>query len=179
MPEFSKSIKQSHYKGDFLAMFARSKADQEIASLIKNQWTEMDRKFSSNETNWKQYRLKPVTINTLDNTKVATQKELHQHINMLRSDHLHFWYHNDSTYDSTLSAVLLTDTGESKNKTFQNNCNMFIGPFRGYMRHCYHKMCDDTRYLSKTNLEFISKTTNVLVQVLMSLGDAKCFAGNY
>ena len=33
----------------------------------------------------------------------------------------------------------------------------FTGPFRGYMRYCYHKMCDDTRFLTVDNVHFVKK----------------------
>ena len=77
-------------------------------------------KFNSNlkqatsVTDWQQYRLKSVPIRSLSRSKVASYEDLQRHINFLRSDHLQFWYHNHSSFANSLSAVLLTDTGNKK-----------------------------------------------------------------
>lgn len=120
VPEFSAAIKKSNYSGDFLAMFARSSIDQQIARLIEEKWRKFDQRHrlkpadsttSTSEQDWQKFHLKPVSIRSLGKGKVTSTEDLHKHINMLRSDHLHFWYHNHSSYAESLSAVLLTDTG--------------------------------------------------------------------
>ena len=45
--------------------------------------------------------------------KIPDFKTLSNHANLLRSDHIMFWYHNNPQYNQTLRAVLLTDTGNA------------------------------------------------------------------
>lgn len=123
IPGFSASIKRNNFSGNFLAMFARTNTDQFIAKLIEEKWSNHDLK-SVDETSddskidWKQYQLKPVSISSLSSGKVASYEDLQKHVNMLRSDHLHFWYHNHSSLSSSLGAVLLTDTGKNLKITY-------------------------------------------------------------
>ncbi|KAH9393794.1 hypothetical protein TYRP_021517 [Tyrophagus putrescentiae] len=167
VPGFSTAIKQSNYSGNFLAMFARTNIDQPISRLIEEKWSKHDsesaaqKSTTSEVVDWKQYQLKPVSIKSLSKGKAASFQDLQKHVNMLRSDHLHFWYHNHSSYPNSLGAVLLTDTG----------------PFRGYMRYCYHKLCDDSRFLSEKNVNFVRKTVDVLMQVVMTITQGSCLAG--
>ncbi|KAI2797863.1 hypothetical protein BLOT_014714 [Blomia tropicalis] len=169
VPKFSESIKQSNYSGDFLSMFARTNVDIGLSTLIEHKWNEYDQLkekvivADNDQINWKRFRMKPMLIDSLSEDKVANNDNLQRHVNMLRSDHLHFWYHNHSTYEHSLEAVLLTDTG----------------PFRGYMRYCYHKMCDDTRFLTVDNVHFVKKTVDVLLQVILQIADGQCYlSGN-
>ncbi|XP_017486672.1 PREDICTED: dual 3',5'-cyclic-AMP and -GMP phosphodiesterase 11A-like [Rhagoletis zephyria] len=118
VPGFSTAIKQSNYSGNFLAMFARTNIDQPISRLIEEKWSKHDsesaaqKSTTSEVVDWKQYQLKPVSIKSLSKGKAASFQDLQKHVNMLRSDHLHFWYHNHSSYPNSLGAVLLTDTGK-------------------------------------------------------------------
>lgn len=107
-------IKYGNYSGDFLAMFSRANADQQISKLIVQKWRSHDDDSRRTQLNtvWQRYRLSPVSIESLSKDKVATFEDIQRHVNMLRSDHLHFWYHNHSSYANSLSAVLLTDTGK-------------------------------------------------------------------
>lgn len=118
VPKFSESIKQSNYSGDFLSMFARTNVDIGLSTLIEHKWNEYDQLkekvivADNDQINWKRFRMKPMLIDSLSEDKVANNDNLQRHVNMLRSDHLHFWYHNHSTYEHSLEAVLLTDTGK-------------------------------------------------------------------
>lgn len=91
-------------------MFARTKADHRLVKLLTEAWNDHDKLNRKSRTS--DYRFKPVTIDSLSVNKVASYENLKQHVNMLRSDHLHFWYHNHTNHDNSLSAVLLTDTGK-------------------------------------------------------------------
>ena len=68
------------------------------------------------------------------------------HLNLLRSDHSAFWIVNNRQYYSSLPAILLTD----------------LGPYRGYMRQCYHSQCDVYRE-DKINWKFIKHTFQALI----------------
>lgn len=187
VPGFSAAIKRSNYTGNFLAMFARTNIDQSISKLIEEKWSHHDLKSvdeasENSKIDWKQYQLKPVPISSLSKGKVASYEDLQRHVNMLRSDHLHFWFHNHSSYPSSLGAVLLTDTGNNSRKESQvplgiDHLSSFVGPFRGYMRYCYHKMCDDTRFLSEKNVNFLRKTVDVLMQVVLAIAQGNCLPG--
>ncbi len=198
VPGFSTAIKQSNYSGNFLAMFARTNIDQPISRLIEEKWSKHDsesaaqKSTTSEVVDWKQYQLKPVSIKSLSKGKAASFQDLQKHVNMLRSDHLHFWYHNHSSYPNSLGAVLLTDTGKESDSITWLDADIiiiiiffffffffivFVGPFRGYMRYCYHKLCDDSRFLSEKNVNFVRKTVDVLMQVVMTITQGSCLAG--
>lgn len=70
------------------------------------------------------------------------------HLNLLRSDHSQFWIINNKEYFSSLPAILLSD----------------LGPYRGYMRECYHSQCD-TFNMTDTNInwDFYTHTVQSLI----------------
>lgn len=48
------------------------------------------------------------------------------------------------------------------------------------MRYCYHKPCDDSRFLNTKNVGFLKKTTDVLIQTVLRMTEGRCFSGgNY
>ena len=71
---------------------------------------------------------------------------LADHLNLLRSDHSQFWIVNNVDYFASLPAILLSD----------------LGPYRGYMRQCYHGKCDVYRE-DKINWKFIKHTFQALI----------------
>ena len=75
-----------------------------------------------------------------------------------RSDHYSFW---DS--DVPYSAVMLTDTAE----------------FRGYMRRCYHQVCDNLGPVKDGDLEFLRRTINAVIQTTLELSEAGKFIVNH
>lgn len=87
-------------------MFARTGADQVLSDQIQRSWKQVNGNSSA-------FRLNEIRIQTLSTKKATTKEDLYEHVNMLRSDHVSFWYHNHSAYEQTLNAVLLSDTGEN------------------------------------------------------------------
>ncbi|XP_076303954.1 uncharacterized protein LOC143222025 isoform X2 [Tachypleus tridentatus] len=146
LPRLTRYLQLGGSVGNFLAMFSRDGVDSTIAQHFRKAWERLSKD---------EYRLV--------NTAVALPARfppaslLTSHLSFLRSDHVMFWYHNNTNFP-TLSAVLLTDTG----------------PFRGRMRECYHAPCDDARFLTKENIEFLRKTTDALVLTLLDLGEGTC-----
>lgn len=62
--------------------------------------------------NQTQYKCKHLAATSLP-THMPSVEVLSAHANLLRSDHVMFWYHNSTEYIDTLQAVLLTDTGNA------------------------------------------------------------------
>ena len=87
-----------------------------------------------------------------------------EHLNLLRSDHSHFWIINNKDYFSSLPAILLSD----------------VGPYRGYMRQCYHAECDNYN-TTKNHIhwDFYTHTVQSLIgrEILGNILDV-CFGGN-
>ena len=76
----------------------------------------------------------------------------------LRSDHVSFW--NSST---SLSAISLSDTAE----------------FRGYMTSCYHEDCDSPSKVTPQMLQFLQKTSDVILAVTNDVTKLSCPAVTY
>ena len=72
------------------------------------------------------------------------------YVDLYRSDHYSFW-----DTDASYSALMLTDTAN----------------FRGYMRHCYHKECDDLSHVKENNLEFLQKSINAVIKTVLNLSE--------
>lgn len=53
------------------------------------------------------------------------------------------------------------------------------GPFRGYMRACYHTMCDDVKRVSQDNIKFLKLTTEVIAATVIDLAMGSCPGKNY
>ena len=68
-----------------------------------------------------------------------------------RGDHASFWFPKNSNYKKPLRAMLITD----------------LGPWRGDMVNCYHKPCDDKRWLTEDNLNFIKTSIDAITGVLV------------
>lgn len=95
-------MRENGFIGDFLALISRNDIDDNLKKQIENSWKRL--------SNGTPFKLSELTIDTLK-SEVPDSKTLANHANLLRSDHLMFWYHNNPIYNRTLRAVLLTDTG--------------------------------------------------------------------
>ena len=72
---------------------------------------------------------------------------------LFRSDHYRFW-----NADPSLPAVFLTDTAD----------------FRGYMKQCYHRSCDDINHVTADMMTFLARTTESLVKVASKMTNETC-----
>ena len=81
--------------------------------------------------------------------------DLHYNImgDFLRSDHVPFW----NSFPS-LSAILLSDTADH----------------RGYMRSCYHEDCDNVYRVTPKTLQFLQKTSDVILAVVNDATKLSC-----
>jgi len=52
--------------------------------------------------------------------------------------------------------------------------SIVLGPWRRDMVFHYHRVSDDTRWLTRENLEFMKNTVDSLVATLIDLGEGKC-----
>jgi hypothetical protein len=59
--------------------------------------------------------------------------------------------------------------------TYKNIANSLIGPWRRDMVFHYHRPIDDTRWLTRGNLQFMNNTVDSLVATLIDLGEGKCW----
>ena len=71
----------------------------------------------------------------------------------LRSDHVPFW-----NSDPSLSAIFLSDTADH----------------RSYMRSCYHEDCDDVARVTPKMLQFLQKTSDVILAVVNDVTKLSC-----
>lgn len=71
----------------------------------------------------------------------------------LRSDHVPFWNNSIS-----LSAIFLSDTAE----------------LRGYMKSCYHEDCDGPSKVTPQMLQFLQKTSDVILAVTNDVTKMSC-----
>lgn len=122
LPEWGNSIRRQGFVGDFVAMISRKEIDSRLSNHLKAGWVRAAASFSGLSQNaksdvssagtltWPPYKLSDVAAKTLPAT-MPTVEILGSHANLLRSDHVMFWYHNSSDFKQTLNAILLTDTG--------------------------------------------------------------------
>jgi len=50
----------------------------------------------------------------------------------------------------------------------------YSGPFRGFMRSCYHESCDDLSILTEKNLKFLELQVEVLTDTVLDIGHGLC-----
>jgi len=110
IPKWSKQIKTNGFVGDFLAMISRNNIDSKLAHYISNSWSMVSKQTP--------YKLSELSITSLGH-KTPDFDTLSNHANLLRSDHIMFWYPNSTLYNDTLKAVLITDTG-NPSKSFSD-----------------------------------------------------------
>lgn len=191
VPEWGNSIRRQGFVGDFVAMISRKETDSRLANHLKAGWMRAAASFlgptletsssPGSSTSWPPYKLSDVAAKTLP-ASMPTVEILGSHANLLRSDHVMFWYHNSSDYKLTLNAILLTDTGKHHKKKVEeylvNEQNAFLsrfkGPFRGYMRRCYHNQCDNNLAITTQNLAFMKFTTEAVATTVIDLTYTFC-----
>ncbi|KAH9362740.1 hypothetical protein HPB48_001163 [Haemaphysalis longicornis] len=145
----AQEIAEDGFRGNFLASMSRWQLDGPLALAFTRAWRSQGQPH---------FGLHSLAVQLGPQLLEST---LTDHPNFLRSDHVTFWYQNHPAYDHSLSAILLTDTG----------------PFRGTMRECYHEVCDDITALTDLNLQFIEKTANSLVALIIDLARGSCSTG--
>ncbi|KAK3727500.1 hypothetical protein QZH41_018366, partial [Actinostola sp. cb2023] len=74
-------------------------------------------------------------------------------VDFVRSDHAQFWNSANSW-----PAVFITDTAD----------------FRGYMKTCYHEMCDDMDHVTPDMITFMGKTADALVGAVHKMTERDC-----
>ena len=143
-------------KGNFIAAFGRNlPSDQHLAETFRNNW---NRNNPEKDLVFENFLMQNLDQNWNNISVIA------EHLNLLRSDHSHFWIINNKDYFSSLPAILLSD----------------VGPYRGYMRQCYHAECDNYN-TTKNHIhwDFYTHTVQSLIgrEILGNILDI-CFGGN-
>ncbi|XP_063885266.1 LOW QUALITY PROTEIN: uncharacterized protein LOC135113698 [Scylla paramamosain] len=150
LPDATLSVSSRNYTGDFAAIIFRSEVDSHLAERLERHY----------RTRGDQYRLELLKITRLGKT-LPHVDYIYYHLNFLRSDHLRFWYLNDSAVPFTIPAVLVTD----------------MGPYRGRMRECYHSHCDGPMDSGVVDLGFLTKVTQAVVWTVADLTKGRCGPG--
>ena len=97
------------------------------------------------------------------NETMPGREVLEEYIDMWRSDHVRFWYHNQYAVSQevgvetqySFSGILISDTADN----------------RGYMRNCYHQACDtiDNMEITEDNMEFLAAVTQAVAEAVKEL----------
>ena len=95
------------------------------------------------------YRAQLMSIPISGRPSLSRASQNYEHF--FRSDHYSFWNANTS-----YSALMLTDTAD----------------FRGYMKNCYHKYCDDLTNVKEDDLEFLRRSINAVIKTVLDLSKA-------
>ncbi|XP_071548013.1 uncharacterized protein [Panulirus ornatus] len=148
LPDAGHSLSQHNYTGDFAAIIYRTQVDAHLTHRFAQYYGDLDQP---------QYRLELLGLKALG-AEMPDMSTLKTHFDFLRSDHLRFWYVNDTRSFNTIPAVLLTDTG----------------PYRGMMRQCYHGDCDGPLPQGNNTLGLLVKVTQALVWTMADLAQGRC-----
>ncbi|CAL4144106.1 unnamed protein product, partial [Meganyctiphanes norvegica] len=147
LPDTVKSLEAHNYTGDFAAIIYRKQVDSRLAEVFRKYYSGLGDD---------EYRLELMGLEELGR-EMPAGLVLKNHFDFIRSDHVRFWWLNDTAYNESMPAVLLTD----------------MGPFRGMMRECYHQACDI--YNNRTvNLGMVKKVTQALVWSVSELALSQC-----
>ena len=92
------------------------------------------------------YRVQPVICPISGRPSLSPHSRYYR--DLYRSDHFAFWESNAS-----YSALMLGDTAN----------------FRGYMRYCYHKECDDLSHVKEDDLRFLQRSINAVIKTVLDL----------
>lgn len=183
LPEFWTQLQAENRTGDFLTAMYRKDVDFVLAKSFADHWPNDDvshvsptppkptrfRKSQKDnddvkvETIGGKYRLKKVRLDM--DAQVEKLDLLIPWLDLLRSDHARFWYHN-LDYPTSFPAVLITDTG----------------PYRGVMQECYHKPCDsssENTQLKFADVKFLRQTCQALIDSVISLSQSSCFVRSF
>ncbi|XP_037778717.1 uncharacterized protein LOC119575271 [Penaeus monodon] len=147
LPDNARSIESHNYTGDFAGILYRSQVDGRLAYTLSRYY---------NDLGHDQYRLELMGLQELG-AEMPNATILKNHFDFIRSDHVRFWYLNDTDDSPSMPAVLITD----------------MGPYRGRMRQCYHLACDDAE-TGFSDLGLITKVTQTLVWTIADLAKGRC-----
>ena len=153
-------------RGDFLATFGRNlPGDQNLANTFRKH-------FLRTEDTEESFSLENFLLENMD-SELSNLSVIAEHMNLLRSDHSQFWVVNNKEYFASLPAIMLSDLGEwgiiyvLLQSSFPGVIYCYItftvaGPYRGYMRQCYHSQCD-TLSDNQVNWSFFGRTVQALI----------------
>jgi len=146
-PETYNELKADQFRGDFLTVVGRQVDDRALMNLFVYHYsqTESDLK---NKTS-----LRWVKLPFQGQVSKLPQPIFYALDDFLRSDHVPFWNHSIS-----LSAVFLSDTAE----------------LRGYMTSCYHEDCDGPSKVTPQMLQFLQKTSDVILALTNDVTKMSC-----
>lgn len=150
VPESVLWLRRNYNAGNFVSVWTRRVLDWPLWHNFQNAWDKNAELGGggSNETH-KTLLLDP---------SIPRNPLLLSHIRFrtfFRSDHASFWAHRHHAYSDSLSAVLLTD----------------MGAWRGKQRGCYHEFCDDARFLTNENLDFLKRVTDAVAAAVDRLAE--------
>ncbi|XP_068230907.1 uncharacterized protein [Palaemon carinicauda] len=147
LPSVNESMVEHNYTGDFTAILYRKEVDSHLAMTLNRFYHGLGHP---------KYRMELMGLEELG-AKVPNISVLRNHFDFIRSDHVRFWYPNDTSYEKTIPAVLVTD----------------MGPYRGYMRECYHKFCD-SKEEGLQDMGMVTKVTQAVVWAVAELAEGNC-----
>ncbi|XP_063610443.1 uncharacterized protein LOC134784332 [Penaeus indicus] len=147
LPDNARSIESHNYTGDFAGILYRSQVDGRLAYTLSRYY---------NDLGHDHYRLEMMGLQELG-AEMPNATILKNHFDFIRSDHVRFWYLNDTNDSPSMPAVLITD----------------MGPYRGRMRQCYHLACDDAE-TGFSNVGLVTKVTQALVWTIADLAIGRC-----
>jgi hypothetical protein len=148
LPDWSLSVKQNGYKGDFAAVWARKGVDNHLYQTLKRNWI--------SKSKYKLSLMDPL-LPRLGSQMDVKYGKYSKYNTFVRSDHASFWYPTER--DITFNAILITD----------------LGPWRKNMKFNYHKSSDDTRIINQNNLLFLKNTVDSITSTILELANGKCF----
>ena len=113
IPKAYEETRADGFRGDFLSMVGRRGPEAELSNLMEKHWRRLqgDRdhnRLVSHDTGMFKLRRFDLSLGA----DIPPLEDLADHIHFLRSDHTRFWYTNETDYQLSLRAVLLTDTGK-------------------------------------------------------------------
>ncbi|XP_067053665.1 uncharacterized protein [Acropora muricata] len=147
LPETYNELKADEFRGDFLTVVGRQVDDRALMNLFAYHYsqTESDLK---NKTS-----MRWVKLPFQGQVSKLPRKISYALDDFLRSDHVSFWNNPIS-----LSAIFLSDTAE----------------LRGYMTSCYHEDCDGPSRVTPQMLQFLQKTSDVILAVTNDVTKMSC-----
>ncbi|KAK2708538.1 hypothetical protein QYM36_014220 [Artemia franciscana] len=152
IPGRLEELEQDNMTGNFLAALYRKGVDSTLATTLSKHYKIQNKPELKPDS---PYHIKEFEMDL--SADMPPVDELAKWIDLLRSDHSRFWFHN-LEYPWSFPAVLLTDTG----------------PYRGDMQQCYHNSCDSYSSAGYNNVEFLASTAKALIDSTIELSQAQC-----